>query len=305
MSSLIALSKKPRVFQNHAMDSTRWDTFRFRPDDIVVGTWAKTGTTLVQQIAGQLVFDGADNVAIGEISPWLDLRIVPLQDVLALLEGQTHRRFVKTHLPFDALPLNERVRYIYVGRDVRDVIWSAHAHQMNFSPLAYELFNNTPGRIGPPLEPPHPNIHEYYRIWLERDGYPAWPFWSHVQSWWNARYLPNLMLVHFVNLKNDLEGEIRRIAGFLDITIKTESWPRIVEHCGFEYMKRHADKAVGAGAALFNTGSRDFINKGTNGRWRDVLTPAEIARADECAAANLTADCARWLATGELPGLNG
>jgi hypothetical protein len=45
-----------------------------------------------------------------------------------------------------------------------------------------------------------------------------------------------------------------------------------------------------------------------NGRWKDVLSPTEIALADEAAGKYLTPDCAHWLMTGELPdreGLNG
>jgi aryl sulfotransferase len=301
MPHSVARPQKTREFQNYAIDSTRWNNFPFRDDDVVIGTWAKTGTTWVQQIVGQLIFGGADGIAVGDISPWVDMRIAPLEDILALVEAQEHRRFLKTHLPLDALPRWESVKYIYVGRDARDVVWAAHAHQRDFSPLAYELFNTLPGRVGPPMEVPHPDVREYYRIWLERDGYPAWPFWSHVQSWWNARSLPNVLLVHFANLKADMAGEIRRIADFLVIQIDEAAWPNIVEHCGFAYMKRNADKAMGAGAALFNTGAKNFINKGTNERWRDVLTPAEIAWADEFAAANLTPDCARWLATGKMP----
>ena len=39
------------------------------------------------------------------------------------------------------------------------------------------------------------------------------------------------------------------------------------------------------------------FHKGVNGRWKDVLSPSEIARCDEVAARNLAPDCAHWLAT--------
>ena len=42
-----------------------------------------------------------------------------------------------------------------------------------------------------------------------------------------------------------------------------------------------------------------FINKGVNGRWREVLTAEESAEYERRAVAELGADCARWLATGE------
>jgi aryl sulfotransferase len=51
---------------------------------------------------------------------------------------------------------------------------------------------------------------------------------------------------------------------------------------------------------LFDGGAETFFNKGVNGRWKDVLTPGEVALADEVAARNLSPDCAHWLKTGEL-----
>ena len=51
---------------------------------------------------------------------------------------------------------------------------------------------------------------------------------------------------------------------------------------------------------MFDGGGNTFINKGTNGRWKDVLSPDEIAKADEVAAKHLTPDCAHWLKTGEM-----
>ena len=56
--------------------------------------------------------------------------------------------------------------------------------------------------------------------------------------------------------------------------------------------------AAGRMATTWKDGSATFFNRGTNGRWRDVLSPAEIARCDEVAARRLTADCAHWLKTG-------
>ena len=48
-------------------------------------------------------------------------------------------------------------------------------------------------------------------------------------------------------------------------------------------------------------GGESFIHKGTNGRWKDVLSALEIDRCDEEAARHLTAECARWVKTGVLP----
>jgi len=42
--------KKTREFQNHHFESTTWNDFVYRDDDIVISTYAKSGTTWVQQI---------------------------------------------------------------------------------------------------------------------------------------------------------------------------------------------------------------------------------------------------------------
>ncbi len=233
--------KKAREMHNMAMDSTRWDDFAFRQDDIVIGTWAKSGTTWVQQILAQLIFGGREKVASMDLAPWVDMRVFPLDEITANLEAQTHRRFMKTHLPADALVFSPKAKYLYIGRDGRDVVWSWYNHLSRMTPEFYDLINNTPGRVGPPLERPTGDVREFFHDWLDNDAYPAWPFWSNVQSWWNVREYPNVTLLHFNNLKSDMPGEIRRIAAFLEIDIDEAHWPAIVEHSTFDYMKANAD----------------------------------------------------------------
>ena len=68
---------KTRELHNHHFDSTIWNDFTFRDDDIVISTYAKSGTTWVQQIIAQLLFAGAEGLPVAEMSPWLDLRVPP------------------------------------------------------------------------------------------------------------------------------------------------------------------------------------------------------------------------------------
>lgn len=100
--------RKTRELHSHHFDSTVWNDFAFRDDDIVIGTNAKSGTTWTQQIVGQLIFSGEPEVNVAEVSPWIDLRVPPKAVKLAAVEAQTHRRFLKTHLPVDALVFSHR-----------------------------------------------------------------------------------------------------------------------------------------------------------------------------------------------------
>jgi len=293
-TSSIAWPVKTREIHNHHMNSEVWNSFKFRDDDIVIATYGKAGTTWTQQILAQLIFNGKEGIEVSPLSPWLDLRVIP-PEAIAGLEELPHRRFVKTHLPVDALVFSPRAKYLYIGRDGRDTVWSLYNHHVNANEHFYEALNNAPGRVGPPIEPPPDSIPDYFRRWLAEDGYPFWSFWENVRSWWAIRHLPNVKLVHFNEMKKDLPGSIRGIAAFLDIPIDEAVFPAIVEHCSFDYMKSHAEQVTPLRGAMRNGGAQTFINKGTNGRWRDMLTAADIAAYEATALAELGPDCAGWL----------
>ena len=179
----IAWPQKTRELHNHHFDSTIWNDFKFRDDDIIIATYAKTGTTWVQQIVSQLLFDGEEGLEVAEMSPWLDLRIPPKSVKLPAVDAQTHRRFIKTHLPVDALVFSPKARYLYIARDGRDVVWSMYNHHATANDKWYDALNNTPGRVGPPIERPPESTRQYFLDWLDKDGHPFWPFWENMRSW--------------------------------------------------------------------------------------------------------------------------
>ena len=161
MSEQVARPTKLRELQNHHFDSTIWNDFQFRNNDIIIATYAKSGTTWMQQIVAQLLFNGDPSLAVAEMSPWLDLRVPPKQVKLPLVVAQTHRRVLKTHLPADALVYSFKAKYIYIARDGRDVLWSLYNHHINANQSWYAALNDTPGRVGPPIEQPPSDICQY------------------------------------------------------------------------------------------------------------------------------------------------
>jgi len=300
MSDPVSKPVKTREIHSHHFDSTIWNDLKFRDDDIIISTYAKSGTTWMQQIVAQLLLGPDENLAVAEMSPWLDLRVPPKEIKLPAVEAQTHRRFLKTHLPVDALVFSPQARYIYIGRDGRDVVWSFYNHHINANDIWYSALNDTPGRVGPPMPRPPADIRQYWREWLDGDGYPWWPFWENIRSWWAIRDLPNVHLIHFETLKQDMPGEMRKLAAFLDIDVDESRWPRILEYCSFDWMKANATKSVPLGGAFWDAGAQVFINRGVNGRWKDTLTTEEVAEYEARAESELGQACARWLATGQL-----
>ena len=144
--------------------------------------------------------------------------------------------------------------------------------------------------VGPPLGKPNANILEYYRDWIDRDGYPFWSFFENIKTWWEIRNLPNVLLLHFNNLKKDLPGEIRKIAAFLDIKIDPNKFNDIVHHCSFEYMKQNSSQILD----IFP----NFINKGINNRWKDILTEEDNQKYERLCLERLGKECTMWVNHG-------
>ena len=73
---------------------------------------------------------------------------------------------------------------------------------------------------------------------------------------------------------------MRRVADFLDVTIAPERWPGLEAAAGFEAMRAIGDTLLGRTGAAFSGGGSTFFHHGRNGRWRDVLPPADLALYD-------------------------
>ena len=296
-----------REYRNHHLDSTRWDPFLPRDDDIVVTTAYKAGTTWTQRILAALVLGpGPLPSSIQELSPWIDSRFMgPLDVMLAGVEAQRHRRFVKSHLAADGLRFFPQAKYIVVGRDTRDVFMSLFNHYSSYTDFAYMLFNDAE-RPGPefPKCPATPG--EMWPRWIsegwfewEPDGWPFWSHHHHLATWWEVRDLPNVLLVHYGDLQADPRAEIQRIADFCDIEVNEAAWPAILETIGMNAMRTEARGTDDPMQMVFEGGAERFFFKGEAERWRGVLTHDDLALYDT-AAATLDPNLRLWLEGGVL-----
>ncbi len=300
-----------RVYRTWIIDSRRWRHYRPRPSDIVIATYPKCGTTWMQRIVGLLVFKTPEPRPIMEVSPWIDRRFPePIEALLARIEAQDHRRFVKSHLPFDGLPIYEEVKYIHVARDGRDACMSFHNHTSGFTPQMLDALDRA-GLDDDTIARPYPRCAahpgSYFRQWLEegavpghRDGSPSMSFFHFERSWWQQRQRANILLVHYNDLKADLAGEMRRVADFLEISTPADRWPALVGAAGFEAMRRDGAALMGRVAAIFQDGSDRFFHKGTNQRWRGVFRDEDLDLYDAKVKATFSPACARWVANGRL-----
>jgi aryl sulfotransferase len=282
-----------RPYRSAVSDNARWARFEPKPDDIFVCTPPKCGTTWTQTIVHSLLWpDGNGPLPVMTVSPWLEAEFHPLDELMTRLAAQTHRRSIKSHTPADGIPFFDDAKYIFVARDGRDAFMSMCNHRQVMKAEAVDALNSRALADGvPPMPPWDGDAHAFFSGWIA-DGSVL----AHVATFWERRLQPNVLLVHYSDLKADLAGEMRRIARFLDIALPEAKWPAVVERCTFESMRARGDE-IGT-FALFEGGAKSFLFMGTNGRWRDVLTAAELETYAKRASDFLTADAAAWLEHG-------
>lgn len=301
------LPKKLHEYTGHiVLDSTRWQAYKHRPGDIVISTSYKTGTTWMQTIVANLLYqDGKFPAPVSVMSPWLDMALAPLEPIAQALEAQTDRRFIKTHLALDGLPYFETARYVVVGRDVRDVFMSIWNHHNGYSDQLKAISREKSAALGRDFTLEFKDLHDMFSAWIEKSWYPwessGFPYWSHLhhaQTWWDYRHLPNILLVHFTDLLDDPDKEIRRIAKHLNIVIDEQHMPGILQRISFNGMKENFGTIMPEANMLFREGAKTFMNKGTNGNWQGVLTEAELEQIKAAVKREVTPDCADWLEHG-------
>jgi hypothetical protein len=299
-------------YTNFVWNSDRWEGFAFRPDDIVISTAAKCGTTWMQMLCALLLFRTPDLPApLAQLSPWLDMNTRPLDDVLAGLEAQTHRRFIKTHTPLRALPWDDRVTYLHVGRDPRDVAlsWDNHVANVDMGRFVEARAGAVGlddladlGIDGLPTPPPDDPVARFW-AWVEGDGVSDAPSdleraVHHSRTFWERRDAPTVHLFHYSDLRADLADQMARLADALGVDPPTDE---LVDAARFESMKARATELVPNSDTPFWVSSDKFFDKARSGDWRQLIGDEGLPRY-EAALHAITddAELAAWLHGGWL-----
>lgn len=303
------LTDQPRRhhhYFNMLMDSSRWDRFEPRAGDIIVCTPYKAGTTWMQMICALLVFQSTKFPRpLMEFSRWLDLRIAPIEEVIASYAGQQHRRIIKTHTPLDGLPYFEQATYLFCARDPREIFVSMWHHRKNqqIENLVRHIKQQGLEVPSPPTFPD--DINEGFKLWLtqatfpwETDGYPYWSVFSHARTYWSFLHLPNVHAFHYADLKSDLAAEMRRAAAILGVDIDASLMPRLVAAAGFESMKRNADTlAPNANYGAWRSNAA-FFHKGEHRQWEGLLNDENLALYETVKVGHNDSAMTTWLECG-------
>ncbi|MEY2474495.1 MAG: hypothetical protein QOK28_3824 [Actinomycetota bacterium] len=288
----------PEHLRTLFFDSARWDDFVFRDDDIIIATPAKCGTTWTQRIVSLLVFDSVDlPQPLAHVSPWLDMLTRPLEDVVAELHAQTHRRFIKTHLPFDLLPFDERVTYITVGRDPRDAAVSRRNHWDNMD--VAKVIEERVAVVGNEVvEANAPSSEaDWFREFLG-DSLPS--LVRTLDTYWQQRHRRNVVLLHYADLQRDLVGQMAYLAERLGIERSRSRLEELAPAASFDTMRAHARDVAPNADQTFWRNTTDFFRTGSSGQWRDLVTDDDLGLYDARLRELAEPEFAYWLEHGTL-----
>jgi hypothetical protein len=258
----------------------------WRDGDIVISVPAKSGTTWTMNIVHQLREGGDPDFEDLYIEvPWLELVPGPgvtRRERLAKLDAMPRhrRRAFKTHsapgaLPYQAPGTGNDVQYVVVARSPDEASASMHPFIASHSDAWFDLWQ-TPREffVRRDFET------FFYEVGQELFGGMLFGFMA---AWWPLRHQPNVLFMHYADMKRDHEGSVRRIGEFLGFSPTPEQWRTVLECTSFRWMKTNEEKfeiRTAAEIPILDPGA--MVRKGQTGAAADDgMTPkisADIAK---------------------------
>ncbi|KAM9305385.1 uncharacterized protein PAF06_013933 [Gastrophryne carolinensis] len=252
-------------------DWERVETFQAKPDDILIATYPKAGTTWMQEIVDSIMNNGEleknQRGPTHERSPFLELSLPPIPSGIDLLNVTPSPRLVKTHLPYKLVPKSlweKKCKAIYVARNAKDNMVSYYF---------FELMCKT--------QPDPGTWEQYVEKFLKGDM--AWGSWfDHVIGWWNAKDRHNILYMFYEDMKEDPQREIRKVMNFLGKNLSDETLEKIYRHTSFTSMKENpmANYSCFSGN-LMDQNLSPFMRKGQVADWMNYFTESQNKHFDE------------------------
>jgi hypothetical protein len=236
--------------------------------DIMVCSFGKSGTNWVLQIVTQIT--GCGNMEfkhIHSVVPWVETQ--HLSYTVGLKEPTYRKsplglRAVKTHLEATYVPWREDVKYITIIRDPKDVIISAYYFAIAMMPLL---------KLMP--------LNDFIEIFLGGDTlFGSWA--AHTTSYWEWRNRPNVLILFYHHMIDDLEKNVKTIAAHMKADLTDGQFQEVIHRSSFDYMQRNDSKFAPYMPGLKrNSNAPIMMRMGKTGSAKTVLNSEQIRTIDE------------------------
>ncbi|KAF1647344.1 Sulfotransferase 1C1, partial [Eudyptes chrysocome] len=252
-----------------------WDQvwkFKARPDDLLIATYAKAGTTWTQEIVDMIQQNGdvekCRHATTYRRHPFLEWSVPESSAAsLELAEAMPSPRTIKTHLPVQLVPPSfweQNCKIIYVARNAKDNLVSYyHFHRMNKGM-------------------PDPGTWEEF---MEKfmTGKVLWGSWyDHVKGWWKAKDKHRILYLFYEDMKENPKQEIQKILKFLEKDVNQEVLNKILHNTSFEIMKENPmTNYTNEFQGIMDHSISPFMRKGVVGDWKNYFTVAQNKKFDE------------------------
>uniref|UniRef100_A0A8C3VUS1 Sulfotransferase n=1 Tax=Catagonus wagneri TaxID=51154 RepID=A0A8C3VUS1_9CETA len=242
--------------------------FQARPDDLLIASYPKAGTTWTQEIVDLIQNDGdvekSRRSPIQQRQPFLECTRATYNGV-DQADAMPSPRTLKTHLPVQLVPPSfweKNCKVIYVARNAKDNM------------VSYYHFQRMNKRLPDPG-----SWDEYFEVFLA--GKVIWGSWfEHVKNWWRKKDSHPILYIFYEDMLKDPKREIRKVIEFLGKNLKEEVLDKIVYHTSFDVMKNNPMTNYTHDKHL-NYKLSPFMRKGIMGDWKNQFTEAQNKKFNE------------------------
>lgn len=275
----------------------------FRPDDVLITTFPKSGTSWMQEIIWTMVHNPKLDNPKAQESLWLrspDISLDMMFDsktlggkapesyqkkfreqcpgknekegvTLHLADAEPSPRILKSHYPFTLMPKDvlDRVKVVYVARNPKDMAISLFNNFKMFKVFEFESEKE-----------------EYFKDIMNNKTLYC-PYWPHVKEAWGKRHHPNLLFLFYEDMKADIMKELGRINEFLGTGLSQESLENVARHTSFSAMKSRGEPITDPVFDKKDDNEVRFFRKGTTGDWKNHFSPEMQKEFDQWIKENL------------------
>ncbi|XP_042328501.1 sulfotransferase 1A1-like isoform X2 [Sceloporus undulatus] len=241
------------------------DKFQAHPDDLLISTYPKSGTTWICEVVDMIYKEG--NVEACREKP-IYLRVpflersFPGSDAgFKLLQKTPRPCVIKTHLPVQLLPKSfweKNCKMIYLARNAKDVAVSYY--------FFYQMAK---------VHPEPGTWNEFLEKFMAGDvAFGSW--YDHVKDWWDKREEQRMLYLFYEDMKEDPQQEIQKVMEFLERPIDEQLVEKITHYTSFKEMRQnHMTNYTCLPSTFMDHSISPFMRKGVAGDWKNHFTVAQ------------------------------